>query len=101
MMQEQHDVEHNLKIIDQPSFKALTGISKASSIRLLALTIMLVAALFIYITSGMTFYNHNYHRGLIGKSVTNDLQSTTTSDLTTSVGPNSDIDLIICQHPIH
>jgi Leucine-rich repeat (LRR) protein len=85
MIQEQQDVEHNLKI-NQPSSKAMSCISKASSIHLIALKMVSVAALLIFITTGMVFYNH-HHRQLIGKSINKDLQSTTTTDLTTSFGP--------------
>ena len=88
MIQEQQDVEHNLKIIDQPSSKAMSCISKASIIRLIALTIMSVAALIIFITTGWVLnYHHHHHRQFIGSSIIKDLQSITTTDLTTSVGP--------------
>ena len=86
MIQEQQDVEHNLKI-DQPSSKAMSGISKASIIRLIALKMVSVAALLIFITTGWVFYYHHHHHQLLVKSINKDLQSTTTTELTTSVGP--------------
>jgi len=45
-----------------------------------------VAALLILITTGMSFYSHQHHQLLV-KSITKDLQSPTTTDLITSVGP--------------
>jgi hypothetical protein len=75
-------VEHNLKIIDQPSTKAMSYIF----IRLIAIAIMSAAALLIFITTGWIFYNRLNQNHLIGSSFTKDLQSATT-DLTTSFGP--------------
>jgi Leucine-rich repeat (LRR) protein len=86
LIQEQQDVEHNLKIIDQPSSKAMSGISKASSIRFLALIVMSAAALLIFITTGWVFYFHPHQNHIIGSSITKDLQSATT-DLANSIDP--------------
>jgi len=63
----------------------MSGSTKSSINRLIALTIMSAAALLIFIMTGTVFYNH--HRQLISNSITNDLQSTTNIDLSTSVGP--------------
>ena len=54
LIQEQQDVEHNLKIIDQPSSKAMS----CTFIRLIALAIISAAALLIFIITGWVFYYH-------------------------------------------
>jgi hypothetical protein len=86
MILEQQDVEHNLKIIDQHSSKAMSGISKASIIRLLVLIMMSVAALFIFIMTGCVFYDHPHQNHLFESLTSKDLQSAST-DLSISVGP--------------
>jgi cell division protein FtsL len=63
----------------------MSGLTMSSINRLIALTIMSAAALLIFIMTGTVFYNH-HHRQLISNSITKDLQSTPTIDLSTSVG---------------
>jgi len=75
------------QVVDQPSSNAMSGTSKASIIRLIALMIISAAVLLIFITTGMVFYDHHHHRQLNEKSITKDLQSTTTTDSSNSVGP--------------
>ena len=64
----------------------MSGSTKSSINRLIALTIMSAAALLIFIMTGTVFYNH-HHRQLISNSITKELQSTSTINLSTSVGP--------------
>ena len=64
----------------------MSGSTKSSINRLIALAIMSAAALLIFIMTGTVFYNH-HHRQLISNSIKKDLQSTSTINLSTSVGP--------------
>ena len=64
----------------------MSGSTKSRINRLIALAIMSAAALLIFIMTGTVFYNH-HHRQLISNSIKKDLQSTSTINLSTSVGP--------------
>ena len=86
MIQEQQYEEHNFKIDQFPS-KAMKGFTKTRITRLIALTIISAATLLIFITTGTVFYNHHHHRQLIDNSISKELQSTTTTGLSTSAGP--------------
>lgn len=86
-MQEQLDEELAMKKNDQQPIKAVGSLSRSSIVRIMTL---LVSTLLI-MTGWVLYYHHHHlqyhHRQLIGNSITKDLQSTTITDLGTSVGP--------------